>query len=60
MKARQSTLAPRRAMGRKAWKPAGPVGLGGVPVRRLSNSRYSIGGEKNWEFKRGERKLKVT
>ena len=43
MKARPSTLAPRRAMGRKASKPAGPVGLGGVRVRRLSTSRYSIG-----------------
>ena len=38
MKARPSTPVkgtPRRAMGRKAWKPEGPWGLGGVRVGTL-------------------------
>ena len=47
-------------MAAKAWKPDGPVGMGGVRVRTLCNSRYSIGEWREWELqtlkllKRGE------
>src|ERR1019366_1147717 len=45
MKARPPTAVkgvPRSAMARRAWKPDGPRGLGGVRTRRLSSSTYSI------------------
>src|ERR1035441_2322424 len=53
MKARPSMEVkgtPRRAIGRKDWKPDGPGGLGGVRVRTLSNSRYSMGAGRIPEF----------
>src|ERR1035441_2140703 len=53
MKARPSMEVkgtPRRAIRRKDWKPDGPRGLGGVRVRTLSNSRYSMGAGRIPEF----------
>src|ERR1017187_3287821 len=47
IKARPPTAVkgmPRSAMARRAWKPDGPRGLGGVRTRRLSISTYSIEG----------------
>src|ERR1017187_4390268 len=41
---------PRSAMRRKASKPDGPRGLGGVRVRTLSNSTYSMGERGYSEF----------
>src|ERR1039458_4327138 len=58
---------PRSAMRRKASKPDGPWGLGGVRVGIVSNSTYSMGEREYSEFqdlkwlKSGEkRKLKVA
>src|ERR1017187_1282638 len=45
MKARLPTAVkgvPRSAMARRAWKPDGPRGLGGVRTRIVSISTYSI------------------